>query len=168
MRNFEQQQHHQHMSSNGNSQGANRTPDDKEVIDIVNDKTRYGNDSQAGTGCDRMIKKKKKTTDVQNMGRLLEYDPDHSISSFKEKSSKKVIPDADSSDIVMLQKTKPSRKPRLTSVNPRVYNGFSFSIIHFLFAIANEEDSSAFGNHEFMICTNREKRTCLLSQYVKL
>ncbi|TXG66687.1 hypothetical protein EZV62_007962 [Acer yangbiense] len=115
MRTFEQQQYHQHMSvawvdvaltlmdmsNHGCSlhknksctyredSGANRTPNDKEVIDIVNDKTRYGNDSQAGS---------------------------RSISSFKEKSSKKVIPDANCLDVVMLPETKPSRKPRLTSV----------------------------------------------------
>ena len=94
-------------------------------------------------------KKKKTTTNVQNVGRLVKYDPDHSISSFKEKSSRRVILDADYLNVVALLKTK--RKPRLTSVNPCVYNGFSFSIIHFLVAIVNEEDSSAFGNHEFMI-----------------
>ncbi|KAI9186367.1 hypothetical protein LWI28_016563 [Acer negundo] len=108
--------------------------------------------STPSSGCDRVTKKKKKImTDVQNVGRLVEYYTDHYISSFKEKSSKKVISDVDSLDVVLLPKTKPSRKPRLTSVNPSVCNGFSFSIIHFLSAIANEEDSSTFGNHEFMI-----------------
>ncbi|KAI9153650.1 hypothetical protein LWI28_014485 [Acer negundo] len=103
----------------------------------VEDCLRNGIDGLISTpslGCDLVTnKKKKKTTGVQN--RLVISDPDHSISSFKEKSSKKVRNDADVSDIVIVSETRTSMKPRLNSVIPGVYNCFTFSIIHFLTAV---------------------------------
>ncbi|KAK2647663.1 hypothetical protein Ddye_015152 [Dipteronia dyeriana] len=88
-------------------------------------------------GCDQVTKKKKKkkAIDVQNVVSLVISDLDHSISSFKEKSSKKVRIDADVSDIVLVSETRSSMKPRLSSIIPSVYNCFTFSIIHFLTAV---------------------------------